>query len=565
MSILKQLREAKSLRDIAELLRYKTSALSFILYKMSAANKYKTFEIPKRNKGTRKICAPNEELKLLQGRLANLLQNCINEINTFNNFKDQISHGFKPNRSIKTNARQHRNKRYVFNIDIENFFGTINFGRVRGFFIKDKNFALHEKVATIISQIACHEGALPQGSPCSPIISNLIGHVLDIHLVKLAAKNGCIYTRYADDLTFSTNLKKFPEQIATRVNSPPHTWETGNELNKIISKSGFSLNPKKTRMQYHDSRQEVTGLVVNRKINVRNEYRHTVRAMVHRLFTTGNFDFEYTKDGAKTPGNINQLHGMLGFINNIDIYNNEKQIEKTNTFKKETTYRRFLIYKNFYATQIPVIICEGKTDNIYLLHAIRQLANEYPQLATKNPDGSTQLKIRFFKYAENSTNRILGITGGGPCLAKFIHTYRSEIARFNAPGKQHPVIMLVDNDSGSDSLFSVAKELTKQKPTRLEPFIHLIGNLYLLPTPRLPGDKPSSIEDFFTQETKSTIISGKTFSPKKDMETDTHYGKAIFAHKVVHPNAENIDFSGFKKILFNLSSVITEHSKIFPT
>ena len=100
-------------------------------------------------------------------------------------WKDQLAHGFKRGRSIVTNATKHKRRRFVFNIDIKNFFGTINFGRVRGFFIKNADFALHPSVATIVAQIACHENALPQGSPCSPVISNLIGSVLDIHLCKL--------------------------------------------------------------------------------------------------------------------------------------------------------------------------------------------------------------------------------------------------------------------------------------------------------------------------------------------------------------------------------------------
>jgi RNA-directed DNA polymerase len=95
----------------------------------------------------------------------------VDEINTANNRKDRIAHGFKRKRSIITNARQHSNRRYVFNIDLEDFFPSINFGRVRGFFIRDKGFALNDDVATVIAQIACHEDALPQGSPCSPVVS----------------------------------------------------------------------------------------------------------------------------------------------------------------------------------------------------------------------------------------------------------------------------------------------------------------------------------------------------------------------------------------------------------
>lgn len=239
-------------------------------------------------------------LRLLQRRLASLLQNCADEVDAVATKSDQLSHGFKRKRSIVTNARRHRHRRYVFNVDLHDFFGTINFGRVRGFFIHDRAFALTPKVATILAQIACHENALPQGSPCSPVISNLIGHILDVHLVRLASRAGCTYSRYADDLTFSTNLRDFPSSVATRVAGDAHEWLPGMELSQLIGLSGFEINHSKTRMQYSDSRQEVTGLVVNRKLNVRKEYRRTVRAMVHRLLHTGSFDYVFTATGS-TP------------------------------------------------------------------------------------------------------------------------------------------------------------------------------------------------------------------------------------------------------------------------
>src|SRR5262249_16793586 len=136
-------------------------------------------------------------------------------INAAKKLKDRVAHGFKRKRDIRSNARQHRHRRWVFNIDLEDFFPSINFGRVRGFFIKNRDFALHEEVATVIAQIACHDNSLPQGSPCSPVISNLVAHLLDMRLVKLASTNGCTYSRYADDLTFSTNKKEFPADVAS--------------------------------------------------------------------------------------------------------------------------------------------------------------------------------------------------------------------------------------------------------------------------------------------------------------------------------------------------------------
>lgn len=291
MSVLAALKAATTLTDVAALLGFKPAALSYVLYKKDGGSKYIKFDIPKRYGGTRLISAPTAELKLIQRRLADLLQDCADEINKANNFSDSISHGFKRKRSIITNAREHRRRRFVFNIDLANFFGTINFGRVRGFFIKEKNFTLNEKVATVLAQIICFENALPQGSPCSPVMSNLIAHILDIHLVRLAARSGCTYTRYADDLTFSTNSQRFPESIAECTDTEAHTWVVGSKVQGAIGKCGFEINHAKTRMQYCNSRQEVTGLTVNRRVGARREYRHTMRAMVHRLVNTGTCEF----------------------------------------------------------------------------------------------------------------------------------------------------------------------------------------------------------------------------------------------------------------------------------
>jgi len=210
MSRLASLKSATSLSDLAKLLDFRPKAVSYILYKEPAATKYRTFEIPKRSGGQRTIKAPIDSLKLLQRRLSDLLQDCVDEINVAKNRKDRAAHGFKRKRSIITNAWRHRRRRWVFNLDLEDFFPSINFGRVRGFLLKNRDFELHADVATVIAQIACHDNSLPQGSPCSPVISNLVAHLLDMRLVKLGSESGCTYSRYADDLTFSTNKKEFP-------------------------------------------------------------------------------------------------------------------------------------------------------------------------------------------------------------------------------------------------------------------------------------------------------------------------------------------------------------------
>src|SRR5260370_34792656 len=122
MSRLATLKAATSLSDVAKLLDFKPKSVSYLLYIHPAAVKYKTFQVPKRNGGQRTIKAPIDALKLLQRRLSDLLQDCVDEINTAKKRKDRTAHGFKPKRSIVTNARQHRHRRWALNLDPDDFF-----------------------------------------------------------------------------------------------------------------------------------------------------------------------------------------------------------------------------------------------------------------------------------------------------------------------------------------------------------------------------------------------------------------------------------------------------------
>jgi RNA-directed DNA polymerase len=559
MSQLLKLKAARSIHDVAALLDYKASAIAYILYKKPPGAKYHSFSIPKKAGGLRLIDMPSPDLKQLQRRLSDLLQNCHAEIQTATGLTDSVAHGFVRGRSIVSNACAHRRRKHVFNVDLHDFFGSINFGRVRGYFISDRGFQLDAKVATILAQIACYNNRLPQGSPCSPVISNLVGHILDVHLVRLAQRHSIHYTRYADDLTFSTNLPAFPGAVAARL--PNGEWQPGNELAHLLTVSGFAINSAKTRMQYRTSRQEVTGLVVNQKVNVPSDYRRTVRAMVHRLFSKGEFHL----DGS--IGTIDQLHGRLGFVDRIDVYNRDlrsTRLASAELSKKESMYRNFLLYKEFFASAQPVIICEGKTDNVYLKLAINALAAKFPQLASVGADGKITRNVRIYRYAGTSTGRILKINGGTPDLAKLIKIYAQEAKKFKPPAKQYPFIFLVDNDSGAKSkggifpaVTSATNGATKVDPTK--PHFYVSANLYIVPTPLLAGGLDSQMEDFFDVATRAVMVNGKSFDPTNEYDTATHYGKHIFAQKVVLANASTIDFSGFMAILENISSVIASY------
>ena len=567
MSFLKSLKSARSLHDLANLLGYKPKSLSYVVYKNPS--KYKTFTVPKRSGGVRNISAPIPELKLLQRRLADGLQSCWDDINEEKGIKRRVSHGFRKGASILTNASGHRGKRFVFNVDIKDFFDSINFGRVYGFFIKNRDFSLDENVAKLLAAIACHEGRLPQGSPCSPVISNLIGQILDVRLAQLARKHGCNYSRYADDLTFSTNERVFPAAIASK--ELDHAWAVGSELSKIIKRCGFELNPQKTRMQYRDSRQEVTGLVVNRRINTRPEFRRLARAMTHQLLKTGKFYITEMKPDAsghlvptEAEGSILHLQGMFGFIDWIDL--NHKKARRQlggEPTSIDKVYRRFLMYRDFWASSVPVILCEGKTDSVYLRGAIRSLAPAHPDLIAVSAKGKVEYKVRFFNYSYTA-QRILDLSGGASVVKLFIEEYIRSVKNTPKPDDQQPLIVLLDNDSGGKEFRSMIKQVCRFKNPvfGMEDFYHLAANVYVVFTPiPKPGDS-SSIEDFFDPVVLGTKIESKSFNPdEKTFDESTEYGKAIFASKVVRPNINKINFDGFDPILSRIVSAIDAHRK----
>jgi hypothetical protein len=574
MSNLKQLQDATSLGQLATLLNIQFGMLSYLLFKKPKTDLYKKFDIQKRHGGVREIRAPDHDLKLLQHRLSVLLQKCAEEINASHGHIEGknhlgIAHGFKRHHSIMTNGRAHVARRFVFNVDLHDFFGSLNFGRVRGFFIKDKNFKLHESVATGIAQIACFENKLPQGSPCSPVISNLIGHTMDIPLAQLAASVGVTYTRYADDLTFSTNNPIFPEKIALK--SGEHIWEPGRQLRRIVERSGFSFNDKKTRMQLRDSRQEVTGLTVNRKVNVTATYRYTVRAMANSLFNTGDFEFIYKKlddSGVeqiyRSKGKRKQLIGMLSYIDHVDQFNRnlrvENGLEAYPTQGRINLFRRVLYYDKLYALDQPLIVCEGKTDNVYLRCAIKNLAAFYPKMITAG--SPPKLTIGFLKYADRRTSEITELTGGVGGICKLLKNYHEDLGtKFRAPAPKYPVIVLIDNDSGADSIYGAIAGITKKpKPKGKAQFIHVTGNLYVVPTPLLTDLPKTAIEDFFDAQTLATVVNGRTFDRKNDYDGSKNYGKATFAHEVVAKNANVIDFKNFTLILDRVVAVIDDYN-----
>ncbi|PPV04926.1 Reverse transcriptase (RNA-dependent DNA polymerase) [Xanthomonas bromi] len=574
---LDSLKAASSLHDLAPLLGLKPAVLAMQLYKKDKRTGwYTSFEIKKKYGGVRSINAPEKHLKLIQSRLSKILQDCLLEIALIKNHKESpdrqgIAHGFKRYHSIMTNGRPHINRRFVFNTDLQDFFGAINFGRVRAFFEKNKNFSLDPKVSEILAHIICHKGSIPQGSPCSPVVSNLIAHSMDTLLAKAAKKNGVTYTRYADDLTFSTNKKEFPLAIAKKITS--NEWVPGKEVSVIVEKSGFFFNEKKTRMQYKDSRQEVTGLSVNKKVNVTSDYRYTTRAMVSSLFKTGKFKFCFKAKnlaGEKEvvqefEGRPAQLLGRLTHIDYVDQFN--ESLRKKNGLPpalpegRLKLFRNFLYYYHFYMPEQPVILCEGKTDNIYIKCALKAHANAFPSMV--KPGSPPELKVRLFKYSERRTGIVTDLSGGVGGICKLLKNFHANLSMWeSAPQPTHPVIVVIDNDSGADNIYQAIAGITKKpKPKGYAKFIHVTQNIYVVPTPPVKGKKNTDIECLFSDATLKEELNGKKFNKSKEIEDSSEYGKTAFAINVVAKKAHEINFAGFTPLLQRIKEAMDHYYK----
>ena len=638
VSHLEKLKSALTKRDLAALLGYNYKAFTYLIYEVSETPKYTEFEISKKSGGTRQIFAPNDKLKLLQRRLADLLLACDDEIHKKGEYSKRgrtaIAHGFKKGMSIMTNADQHIGKRYIVNLDLENFFPTFNFGRVRGFFLKDKNFQLTPSVATAIAQIACYKNHLPQGSPSSPVISNLISRYLDIKLLHFSKLNGCTYTRYADDISISTNAKELPKSIARNETFLiSHKWVLGKELRKIIHDSGFTINETKTRVQYRAYRQEVTGLTVNKIVNVKKEYYRNVRAMCNSLFQRGHYfvpnndnrnvakERKYNAmasifsvilfrkknvlDGTEDKfeenilqSNLDFIEGRLNYIYEVKKYRNKfaksgfrqnahhiRQITKKNeeTASKQlkfhrlnnyhdehhkkaingikNLYSKFLFYKNFYIPSKPVVVCEGKTDYVYLECAYNQLRDEFKSL-TKEVEGknSSEKAFKFLKLTHKNMDLMFnsGGTGNLRHLLDIYSHYLKKSFKSVTPEMQNPVIVILDNDTAGRKILENYSQTYESGKISYKLYENVFA--VIIPAGSDPElDRP--IEYLFEEEVLNTKHNGKDLYLKnKGHDNAKHYSKHIFAEQVIKKSQSEINFENFKPLLGAINEIITEHS-----
>lgn len=290
------------------------------LSKNSRRKAYKSFKIPKKSGGFRSISSPVNDLKDIQ-RAINALLLSIFEPSPY-------AMGFCRNRGVDTNAKIHIGQTCIFNTDLENFFPSITKQMVRK--------ALHRELGDVISSneainyicslctVPNDEGieVLPQGSPASPVLSNIVLKAMDRKLAHYAELWGCRYTRYADDITFSHNstVRKFSQFKQLRIRS-------------IIEEFGLKINEKKTKVLVQGERLEVTGVTVSsNKANVARKYIKQLRTLMHLWDKYGYEQAQhiYVRDfcGGIEKSLTSVINGKINYLCMIKG-------------KQDSTYRRF--------------------------------------------------------------------------------------------------------------------------------------------------------------------------------------------------------------------------------
>lgn len=281
-------------------------------------HRYKQFKIKKKSDGYRQITAPRNQSFML-------LLRYVNEIFKAVYSPSDYAMGFTEQRSVVTNANVHKGQNYIFNIDLKDFFPSIEQPRVwKRLQLEPFNFPI--PVANVLAGICSMKETrtlengtkkdfyvLPQGAPTSPIITNMICDTLDRRLAGLAKRFGLRYTRYADDITFSSMHNVYQKDGDFR-----------KELVRIIQSQGFTINEKKTRLQKIGGRQEVTGIIVSDKLNVTQKYVRDIRNILY-IWDRYGYGVTYSKFFPKykeekghvkkgNPDLVNVLDGKLMYM-----------------------------------------------------------------------------------------------------------------------------------------------------------------------------------------------------------------------------------------------------------
>ncbi len=298
-----------------------THLSKYTLYQLSERSDfhYKKFQLKKKSGGTRTICQPSKNLKGLQ---AWILVNILNKLKVSDSCK-----GFEKGSSTADNARPHINANCMLTIDLSDFFGTVSDIQVYNVF---KSIGYNKLISTMLTNICTCDSSLPQGSPCSPKLANLITWKLDKRIQGFVGKRGITYTRYADDLSFSGL-------------HPANTVQILPVVKKIIEDEGFRVNPKKTRVAGASRAKRITGLVVsNNRFGVGTKKYKIVRSKIYHL----------TKPSEqKNTTLLNEVTGWISYLNSVDKPRFRKALKYVEELKKKhpkTLVDKITIANNVY-------------------------------------------------------------------------------------------------------------------------------------------------------------------------------------------------------------------------
>lgn len=278
-----------------------------LLYTISnhAEKHYKVFKIPKRNGGYRTIYEPDYTLKSIQ---RNILNNVLNERIT-----SSYAKAYKKGLSLVDNATPHLNKKVILKLDIKDFFPSIDFLKVY-----KKAFPRNmypEAVASLLTNLTTYNNFLPQGTPTSSYISNLVLRSFDIKVGNFCEDRNISYTRYCDDMTFSGSFD---------------TKEVITFVKNALYKEGFILNKQKIKIIKPNKAQIVTGIVCNEKLSIPRPYKKAIRQSMYYINKYGlDNHLKHIKNLDDKTTYLNKLYGQVLFV---------LQIEKNDS--------EFLNYKN---------------------------------------------------------------------------------------------------------------------------------------------------------------------------------------------------------------------------
>jgi len=271
--------------------------------------KYRSVKISKRSGGERTLLIPDDRLKFLQKEILGILLDL---------YRPRAPvHGFTKNRSALTNAKAHEGRRYLLNLDLKDYFASVSRNRVVGLLEK---LGIDASVADVIASFCIFRDQLPQGAPTSPILANMVTFRMDRELMEFGQKHHLKYTRYADDLTFSSYrapISLFKDGLPTEGKITEKNLS--DEIRFIINSNGFDLNPDKIWFSATRSRKEVTGIIVNQFPNVKRSFIRELRVLLHKAETLGlsQAERDYQSFSGKSAPLEQVLRGRLEWISQI--------------------------------------------------------------------------------------------------------------------------------------------------------------------------------------------------------------------------------------------------------